>query len=251
MTPLGEIILTRWPNILARYPPFETRNGVSVTQVAKHIGARHYSGAPTERSNRSTLLLPIVKTLGWLARRGLLVSQYDAKDRRRFSVTELGMSYAIKSGMSGQVTQLEVIQQFFQPSVNSTTVTLVSKKTGIRFTYDIKRRKPNADGHADEVWYVDLLSGPDNRTDYSALAVLTKQDGRLTYHHARASRISNEAPSARAFKWALERLVVAGDTQAQNLVEVWHEGRCGRCGRKLTVPASIELGLGPECAEKL
>ena len=27
----------------------------------------------------------------------------------------------------------------------------------------------------------------------------------------------------------------------------WHEGRCGRCGRKLTVPESIEAGYGPEC----
>ena len=31
-------------------------------------------------------------------------------------------------------------------------------------------------------------------------------------------------------------------------VEVWHEGICGRCGRKLTVPESVERGLGPECA---
>jgi hypothetical protein len=32
---------------------------------------------------------------------------------------------------------------------------------------------------------------------------------------------------------------------------VWHEGRCGRCGRKLTVPESIESGFGPECASIL
>ncbi len=29
-----------------------------------------------------------------------------------------------------------------------------------------------------------------------------------------------------------------------------YEGRCSRCGRKLTVPASIHHGLGPECAGK-
>lgn len=32
-------------------------------------------------------------------------------------------------------------------------------------------------------------------------------------------------------------------------IEVWHEGACCYCGRKLTVPASIELGVGPDCAE--
>ncbi len=33
-------------------------------------------------------------------------------------------------------------------------------------------------------------------------------------------------------------------------VEVWHEGGCCQCAHKLTVPASIELGLGPDCAAK-
>jgi hypothetical protein len=29
-----------------------------------------------------------------------------------------------------------------------------------------------------------------------------------------------------------------------------HNGSCGRCGRKLTVPTSIKAGIGPECAKK-
>jgi hypothetical protein len=29
--------------------------------------------------------------------------------------------------------------------------------------------------------------------------------------------------------------------------EFRHEGRCGRCGRTLTVPESIDSGFGPEC----
>jgi hypothetical protein len=28
-----------------------------------------------------------------------------------------------------------------------------------------------------------------------------------------------------------------------------HEGKCGRCGRLLTVPSSIESGIGPECSK--
>jgi predicted metal-dependent hydrolase len=30
---------------------------------------------------------------------------------------------------------------------------------------------------------------------------------------------------------------------------VHHEGKCGRCGRLLTVPSSIESGIGPECSK--
>ena len=32
---------------------------------------------------------------------------------------------------------------------------------------------------------------------------------------------------------------------------VRHDGRCGRCGRQLTVPSSIDKGIGPECATKM
>lgn len=34
-------------------------------------------------------------------------------------------------------------------------------------------------------------------------------------------------------------------------VEVWHEGACVKCAKRLTVPASIELGYGPDCAKTL
>jgi hypothetical protein len=34
-------------------------------------------------------------------------------------------------------------------------------------------------------------------------------------------------------------------------VEVWHEGACVKCAKRLTVPASIELGFGPDCAKTL
>lgn len=33
-------------------------------------------------------------------------------------------------------------------------------------------------------------------------------------------------------------------------IEIWHEGTCCRCGKRLTVPASIELGMGADCAKE-
>jgi len=32
--------------------------------------------------------------------------------------------------------------------------------------------------------------------------------------------------------------------------EFWHAGQCGRCGRALTDPESIECGIGPVCRGK-
>ena len=62
------------------------------------------------------------------------------------------------------------------------------------------------------------------------------------------SRHNVSDPAPRAFQYLLDYM--GGKTEAKSL-EIWHEGRCGRCGRKLTVPSSIESGIGPECASKL
>lgn len=49
------------------------------------------------------------------------------------------------------------------------------------------------------------------------------------------------------FPWTWNRILDQGSLPES--VEVWHEGGCCHCNRKLTVPASIELGMGPDCAE--
>ena len=118
------------------------------------------------------------------------------------------------------------------------TITLRSLNTGARFTYKIRR--PNED----TPYFVNLLRGPDNEVDYSFLGTIFS-DG--TFRHGRKSMISEEAPSVKTFTWFHRNLMLG---KVSNLVEVWHEGRCGRCGRKLTVPESVEAGLGPECASK-
>jgi hypothetical protein len=122
-------------------------------------------------------------------------------------------------------------------TAGNATFTVTSRKTGNRFTYKV--RKPNPDGPA----FVALLSGPDNESDYQFLGTIFP-DG--TYRHGRKSRISSTAPSAIAFDWVWKHA-----TNLPEAVEVHHEGKCCRCGRKLTVPESIESGIGPECATKM
>ena len=51
------------------------------------------------------------------------------------------------------------------------------------------------------------------------------------------------------FVWTWNRLHSSNPVLPTS-IEVWHEGLCSHCARKLTVPASIQLGLGPDCAEK-
>lgn len=125
--------------------------------------------------------------------------------------------------------------------------TVVSTKTNTRFTFQVKRGEFNPDKpYPAPPWFVRVLTGADNASDssYSFLGTLFP-DGE--YRHGRKSRISPNAASAVAAAWLMPRLFHKHSTLSQ--VEIFHEGRCGRCGRRLTVPTSIESGIGPECAK--
>ena len=120
-------------------------------------------------------------------------------------------------------------------------VTLVSGATGARFTYQIREKRIDDDK---TLHFVALLTGPNNTDDYRFLGTIFDD---TAYKHGRKSKVPDTAPSARAFAWVW-RYLAAGEMPPN--VEIWHEGRCGRCARALTVPESIATGLGPVCATR-
>lgn len=125
------------------------------------------------------------------------------------------------------------------------TLTVESPKTGARFTFRCHRPGPATKPGAHPVpVFVSVLSGPNNEADYRYLGAIF-EDSKFVI--TKKSKISPDAPSARAFRWFWER-AIAGSFPAD--LRVYHHGTCGRCGRMLTVPESIETGLGPVCAAK-
>lgn len=121
--------------------------------------------------------------------------------------------------------------------------TITSKRTRQSFTFRVKEGE-SRDGRPAPV-FASVLTGPDNTSDYTYLGMVQEPAGALpSLVPTRASRISTNAPSFRALEWFLQHI----DSDA---VEFRHCGRCGRCGRVLTVPSSIDSGLGPECAGKV
>ena len=115
------------------------------------------------------------------------------------------------------------------------TVTIRNPETGIRFTYKVKPPRGRDDA---AIRYVSVLRGRDNTVDYQYIGYINPQG--FHYGGGRAS-VSSEAQSFRAFAWFWSNLT-------SNRVEVWHEGKCGRCGRKLTSEFA-QLGFGPECIQ--
>lgn len=112
--------------------------------------------------------------------------------------------------------------------------------TGNRFTYKLTRKKSLKEGD-DDVVFVKVLSRPDNTSDYTFIGTIF---GGTTYKHSSKSPFGSDAMSSKAIDW----LVRNAKSLPEN-VEVWHEGKCARCGRKLTVPDSIQSGFGPECSK--
>lgn len=144
-----------------------------------------------------------------------------------------------------QLHSIDEIQKFIL--AGNATITLVSRKTSTRFTYRIKQAKDDDDTIPRRFWFVSLLTGADNESDYQYLGTI---NARLYYRHGDKSPIRSSAPSARAFMWFFGHVEENEPLNRDALfsgVEVWHEGKCGRCGRKLTVPDSITSGFGPEC----
>lgn len=125
----------------------------------------------------------------------------------------------------------------------SARVTLVSQKTNARYTYLVRISKRNDGDTRPPVHFVSILTGPDNEECFQFLGTIFS-DG--MYRKSPNTNIGPRSPSALAFDYAWRYLTA---NEIPPFVEVWHEGRCGRCGRTLTVPESIEIGLGPVCAQ--
>lgn len=134
----------------------------------------------------------------------------------------------------GQLTTAQEALAFMHGG--NATVTLRSKATGTRFTYRIRASEDGA------VHFVSVLSGPDNESQYAYIGYVKRG---IFFHGGAKARAKADAPACKAFAWSWKSLV---QDRLPDSLEVWHEGRCGRCNRKLTVPSSIRSGFGPECA---
>lgn len=144
---------------------------------------------------------------------------------------------------SHQITDAAAVKSFVH--AGDARFTLVSKATGTRITYRVAYPKDKATGKVDRtgLMFVSVLTGPDNERSYSYLGFITPT-GEYIFGTAK-TKILPSAPSARAFRWFYDELV--RKNRLHDKLEVWHEGKCGRCGRTLTVPSSIASGFGPEC----
>lgn len=119
---------------------------------------------------------------------------------------------------------------------NGVTLVIVNDATGNHEYFRFRR--------TDHIPYVlvDVVDSPSR--DFRYAGVLDEGSFRTT----RYSKVRPEnAEQARVIlNWTLDRVVSGKDLKT---VRCLHSGRCGRCGRKLLDPESLDRGLGPDCAK--
>ena len=121
------------------------------------------------------------------------------------------------------------------------TVTISSLVTGVRYTFKIRQCKDNETGKLAHRWFVSLLTGSDNTNDYTYFGLLDTKNGLAGGVHFRPtgkSKLNLNSTPVKAFIYMWEHVYTAGNIPAK--LEIRHEGSCGRCGRLLTVPESID-----------
>jgi hypothetical protein len=114
------------------------------------------------------------------------------------------------------------------------------------YTYRVKFKKGN-DRYKD-VYFLQLLAGPDNTKNYTYLGILSPKTGDV-YTSAKSCH-TDDHMSVRLARRVFSRIWLNDVSKIEHHgFKLHHEGHCGRCGRALTVPESVESGIGPECAK--
>lgn len=116
--------------------------------------------------------------------------------------------------------------------------TVLNTATGNRFTYKLTRKKNIEEGKEDVI-FVKVLSGSDNYSDYTFIGTIF---GKKTYKHSPKSYFGADCQSSKVIDWLVKNI-----DRLPTQVEVWHEGKCGICGKKLTDTDSLRIGIGPKC----
>ena len=144
--------------------------------------------------------------------------------------------------MKNMIKLYEMKQEDVKPFLLSgmAIVTIEDPISKVRYTYKVTKHEGG------NVRYdVSLLIGPDNHNDYLFICYF--------YAGVRTRMMIPQSLKYRRndiqVKMFDELLKYAMQDQIlmSGILNVYHSGKCGKCGRLLTVPSSIKAGLGPIC----
>lgn len=147
--------------------------------------------------------------------------------------------------LSGQVSA-EMWRRFVL--AGNAIFTIVSGKSNEHRTYKVCKGTDRYSGK--DIWFVKVLTGPDNRSDYTCVSRIVNQS--LDPDESRLAFVRNRkyqnAPSNEIFAWLWVRTASEqGCESVDRQCKIYHSGKCAKCGRLLTDDQSITRGFGAVC----
>lgn len=118
------------------------------------------------------------------------------------------------------------------------TFTIQSRNSNVRFTYKVVKSE---DG---KVYFVNLLTGPNNESDFTYLGVIKENNVGLNFYLTAKSKQNKDSKCVIAFDFLIKNI---NDNFIHPNLIFLKSSNCCRCGSKLTTPDSIMDGIGPEC----
>lgn len=135
-------------------------------------------------------------------------------------------------------------KEMTMPRIHNGTYTMRRVETGEHRTFKIRTVK---DGALEGKRIVALLTGPDNRTDFTGFGFV--EDDRISVW----KKCRGDGKKS-AYEWYAEMLVHLGcedGTFRDHAYTVTVSKKCLKCNRKLTNPESLMTGYGPECGGRI
>lgn len=125
--------------------------------------------------------------------------------------------------------------------------TIINDDTKNQFSFKII-----ASDNVDNLFYVDIKNrktiDPETGTSYVYGGFIVNKNNEIKYYKGAKGKINEKHQAVRALMYVLKHLQ-KGDLP--ECITIYHFGKCGHCGKKLTDAHSIEIGLGKDCAKKL
>ena len=119
------------------------------------------------------------------------------------------------------------------------TFTLKNSETKKRFTFKVRRANYE---DLSSPFFVSAMTGTDNEKSFRFIGTIFLSPN-LIFKYSAKSKLARDEQVVKVFDWFFVKLILT--KSIPDIVEFWHSGRCGCCGRKLTVTRSNSYGSWP------
>jgi hypothetical protein len=132
--------------------------------------------------------------------------------------------------------------------------TVENTQTNEHVTYKIKITKPTPKFRFSSILLCQM-TGTNNENHYSYVGKVNrslwteratqKVHAAGTVDLTKGSKFADGSQQVIRGRWIVDHIV--NNKPIPDYLNVRHAGKCGRCGRTLTTPESLDRGIGPEC----